>query len=308
MKSDNPPIKHHYIPAFYLKRWAVAGKVIQFAKVHDGKISVLPRAPEATGFENRLYEMKGHDPALAQRFEELYFKPLDTKAAESLELLYRHGHLAPWTSETRSDWTRFMLSLLLRCPEDIKMFRDWWTEDFGRTDPETEAKYLQQRQPGAPETFSEFLVGQPERVREAAMFTMLNTLLEGESVGTHINQMHWRVLQTPASAPPLLTSDRPVIRTNGLDSAGSHIALPIGPRFLFIASHDTQFLQGLLKANQTELVKECNRQVVGSAVRFVFASDERQKPFIENRFGKQPQPRLMESIVGNLSKAKGPIF
>ncbi|PTV70220.1 DUF4238 domain-containing protein [Agrobacterium pusense] len=308
MKSANPPIKHHYIPAFYLRRWAVAGKVIQFMKVPSGEIKPLSRAPEATGFENRLYEMKGHDPTLAQRFEELYFKPLDTKAAESLELLYRHGHLAPWTPETRSDWTRFMLSLLLRCPEDIKMFRDWWTEDFGRTDPETEAKYRQQRQPGAPETFSEFLIGQPERVREAAMFTMLNTLLEGESVGTHINQMHWRVLQTPASAPLLLTSDRPVIRTNGLDSAGSHIALPIGPRFLFIASHDTQFLQGLLKANQMELVKECNRQVVGSAVRFVFASDERQKSFIQKWFGKQPQPRLMESIVGNLRKAKGPIF
>lgn len=308
MNSANPPIKHHYIPAFYLKRWSVAGKVIQFMKVHGGVIKPLPRAPEATGFENRLYEMTGHDPALAQRFEELYFKPLDTKAAESLELLYRQGHLAPWTTETRTDWTRFMPSLLLRCPEDINMFRDWWARDFGRTDIETEAKYLQQRQPGAPETFSEFLIGKPERVREAAMFTLLNTLLEGESVGTHINHMHWRVLQTPASAPLLLTSDRPVIRTNSLDSAGNHIALPIGPRLLFIASHDTEFLPGLLQANQTGLVKECNRQVVGSAVRFVFASDERQKPFIEKWFGKEPQPRIMESMIGYMSKSKGPVF
>jgi len=308
MNSANPPLKHHYIPAFYLRRWAVDGMVMQFMKVHGGEIKPLPRAPEATGFENRLYEMKGHDPAVAQMFEELYFKPLDTKAAEALEMLYRHGHLAPWTSESRTDWTRFMLSLLLRCPEDIKRFREWWSEDFGRTDPETEATYLAQRQPGAPETFSEFLVGQPERVREATMFKMLNTLLEGESVGTHINQMHWRVLRTPDSAPLLLTSDRPVIRTNGLDSAGSHIALPIGPRFLFLASHDTEFLQGILKANQTALVKECNRQVVGAAVRLVFATDERQKPFIKKWFGKQPQPRLMDQIVSSLKAAKGPMF
>lgn len=201
MKSDNPPIKHHYIPAFYLKRWAVAGKVIQFAKVHDGKISILPRAPEATGFENRLYEMKGHDPAVAQMFESRYFQPLDTNAADSLELLYRHGHLADWTSESRSAWTRFILSLLLRCPEDIHGFRSWWTEDFGRTSPKAEANYQKKRTQEDPSTFTEYLLGLPVAVKEAAMFKTLNTLLEHEDVGTHINTMHWRILQTPASAP-----------------------------------------------------------------------------------------------------------
>ncbi|MDQ0318972.1 hypothetical protein QO002_001110 [Pararhizobium capsulatum DSM 1112] len=109
--------------------------------------------------------------------------------------------------------------------------------------------------------------------------------------------MEWRILETAASAPLLLTSDRPVIRTNGLISERGHIALPIGPRLLFIASHDTRFLRDLLRADQTGLVKECNRQVVEGAVRFVFAADESQARFIENRFGNEPQPRLMEQII-----------
>lgn len=308
MKSANPSIKHHYIPAFYLKRWAVDGNVIQFSKVHKGKITVLARAPEATGFENRLYEMKGHDPAVAQQFEELYFKPLDTKAAECIEMLHRQGHVAPWTSETRSDWTRFMLSLLLRCPEDIKIFRDWWTVDFDRTNAEAEDRYLKSRKPDDPKSFSDYLATQPLWVKERAMFATLNTLLEGEDIGKHINTMHWRVLQTPASAPLLLTSDRPVLRTNSLYRDGDHIALPIGPRFLFIASHDEEYLRDLLRFDQTVLVKECNRQIVEGAVRFVFASDERQKRFVENRFGRQPQPRPMESIVGSLAASDGTIF
>ncbi|SDB74240.1 Protein of unknown function [Agrobacterium fabrum] len=308
MKSANPPTKHHYIPAFYLKRWAVSGNVAQFAKIRDDKIIVLAKAPEATGFENRLYEMKGHDPAVAQMFETKYFQPLDTNAAETLELLYRRGHLADWTSESRSAWTRFILSLLLRCPEDIHMFRNWWIEDFGRVSAKAERNYQEKRTAEEPATFTEYLLGLPVAAKESAMFNTLNTLLEHDEVGTHINTMHWRILQTPASAPLLLTSDRPVIRTNGLDSNGSHIALPIGPRFLFIASHDADFLRGLLRADQTALVKECNGQIVEGAVRFVFASDERQTRFVMNRFGKQPQPRVMESIVRNLSKVEGPFF
>ncbi len=282
--------------------------MVQFSRVHNGEIKPVAKAPEATGFENRLYEMKDHDPAEAQQFEELFLKPLDTKAAESLELLYRHGHLAPWTSETRSDWTRFVLSLLLRCPEDINMFREWWTVDFERTDAEAEDRYLKSRNPEDPDTFVEYLTAQRLRVKERAMFVTLNTLLEGESVGAHINTMHWRILQTPASAPLLLTSDRPVLRTNSLNRAGDHIALPIGPRLLFIASHDEKYLEDLLRLDQTMLVKECNRQIVEGAVRFVFASDEKQRRFVENRFGKHPQPRPMESIVGSLRKGKGTIF
>ncbi|MDQ0318973.1 hypothetical protein QO002_001111 [Pararhizobium capsulatum DSM 1112] len=139
MKSDNPPIKHHYIPAFYLSRWAVSGKVTEFAKVYGGRVVSKGKAPEATGFQERLYEMRGHNPAHAQQFEEHYFKPVDTMAADALEMLYRHGHNAPWTAKSRTAWTRFVLSLLLRCPEYIETFRDWWHDDFGRTAPRPKA-------------------------------------------------------------------------------------------------------------------------------------------------------------------------
>lgn len=296
MKSDNPPTKHHYIPAFYLSRWADP-KVTEFAKVHGGKIVPKAKMPERTGYQERLYEMKGFAPELAQQFEEKYFKPIDTKAADALELLYRHGHNAPWNDETRTAWTRFILSLLLRCPEDIAAFREWWHEDFGRTDGDAEARYQAKRSPGDPATFSEFLVGQSLAVKEKYMIETLNSLLEHDSVGAYINNLQWRVLETPASAPRLLTSDRPVIRSHNLKGDNGHIGLPIGPRLLFVASHDTRFLNGLLRSDHTALVKECNRQVVEGAVRFIWSGDERQDRFIRNRFGKAPQPRLIEQII-----------
>ncbi|WP_018239457.1 DUF4238 domain-containing protein [Ensifer sp. BR816] len=298
MNLANPPTKHHYIPAFYLRRWRDPGdgKVTEFTKPYKA-IAVKRVTPEGTGYEERLYELRGYEPLLAQQVEERFFKPVDTWASNSLDLIERHGHQAPWTSHSRPAWTRFILSLLLRCPEDIEVFREWWHEDFSRTDEESEARYQSARGSDDPKTFSEYLAGQSLAKKERHQFEIFYSLVDDASVGGKINNMHWRILQTPARAPMLLTSDRPIIRTDSLAGAGGHIALPIGPRLLFIGSHDTNFLKSILKADQVALVKECNRQVVESAARFVYGLDESQRRFVENRFGKSPQPRLMESIV-----------
>jgi len=70
MNAANPPAKHHYIPAFYLKRWVDPdGKVTEFTKPYRD-IIVKPIAPERTGYQERLYELKGYEPDLAQQVEE----------------------------------------------------------------------------------------------------------------------------------------------------------------------------------------------------------------------------------------------
>lgn len=124
MKSNNPPLKHHYIPAFYLKRWtSLNRKLVEYSRPEYKLISKYT-TPENTGFERRLYEMRGFSSELAQQVEEKFFKPVDTKASEALALLEQLGHTAEWTDETRSAWSRFIVSLLLRCPEDIETFRE----------------------------------------------------------------------------------------------------------------------------------------------------------------------------------------
>lgn len=223
-----PPTKHHYIPAFYLKRWVgTDGKVTEFTKPYRDVV-VKPIVPERTGYQERLYELKGYEPELAQQVEEKFFKPIDARASNALDMLERHGHNAPWNSDSRSAWTRFILSLLLRCPEDIALFREWWHTDFGQTDEAAEARYRATRKDGDPETFAEFLEGQPLSLKERYQYKILFSLIDHPKVGGDMNVMHWRVLQMPAEAPTLLTSDRPVLRTNNLKEPQGHIALPIG--------------------------------------------------------------------------------
>ncbi len=108
--------------------------------------------------------------------------------------------------------------------------------------------------------------------------------------------MHWLVLNIPARAPTLLTSDRPVLRTSNIAGPQGHIALPIGPRLLFISSPDADFLNRVLKADQIGLAREVNRQVVEGAAKFVYSADDKQDRFIGNRFGMAPQSRTTESL------------
>ena len=302
MKPANPPTKHHYIPAFYLKRWEIGGKVTEFTRPWKTIVAKQVSA-EATGFEDRLYELEGYEPALAQQVEEKFFKAIDTWAHDALVLLEKHGHDGNWNSESRSAWSRFILSLLLRTPEDIRMFREWWRDDFGRTDEDAEARYRAARDDGDPETFAEFLENQPLSIKERYQYKVLFSLIDHENIGGEMNDMHWRLLQTPTQ-PTLLTSDRPIVRTSSVRGPKAHLALPIGPRLLFVASPDTQFLRQVLRADQVRLVKEVNRQVVEGATRFVYGIDGSQRRFIENRFGKAPQPRLMENLIAMRTAAQ----
>ncbi|MGH0315193.1 DUF4238 domain-containing protein [Sinorhizobium meliloti] len=216
MNSANPPTKHHYIPAFYLKRWAGPdGKVTEFTKPHR-RVVVRRIMPERTGYQERLYELKGYEPELAQQVEQKFFKAIDTWASGALDMLERHGHYAPWNSHNRSAWTRFILSLLLRCPEDIALFREWWHTDFGRTDEAAEARYRAEPDSGDPETFAEFLNSRPLGLKERYHYQVLFSLIDHGSIGGEMNDMHWRVLQTPTEAPTLLTSDRPILRTSSI--------------------------------------------------------------------------------------------
>lgn len=298
MMPANPPTKHHYIPAFYLRRWEdnTTGKLIEYSNPYQHKIAVKPVTAERTGHQERLYELKGYEPELAQQVEETFFKPVDTEASDALNMLEAQGTYAPWDTDSRSAWSRFILSLLIRCPEDIVMFREWWHEDFSATDADAEKRYQAMRKPRDPETFSEYLAGRPLAEKERYQFNVFYRLVDHESVGSTLNGMHWRVHQIAPHAPTLLTSDRPVIRTL-LGDKDAHVVLPIGPRLIWIGGSDADFLEKFRLADPVRLVKEINRQVVEGAKRYVWGTNARHLRFVENRFGRNPQPRVMEGVV-----------
>ena len=288
--------KHHYVPAFYLKRWCNEdGKLFEFSRPHK-EVKAKKVSPQHTGFEYKLYELRGVEDALAQQVEDGFFKTLDTLASQALDLIDRYGNDAKWTDELRSAWTRFILSLLLRSPEDVASLRLYWPEDFAKTNEESEARYQAAKKEGDPETFSEFLRSLPQGVAEKGQFKIYLSLIDNPEIGRKINGMFWRIIEVSKSNFSLMTSDRPIIKSSNLISPGSHIALPIGPSKLFVASHDSAWIKSIQSVNADVLVKECNLIVVASAARFVYSCDESQSKFVAKRFSTQPQMGLLEKV------------
>ena len=80
----------------------------------------------------RGYELRGFEPAVAQQVETHFFRPLDSTASDALRLLESVPN-DDWSARLRSAWTKFLISLELRCPEDVSAFRKLWAADMAKT-------------------------------------------------------------------------------------------------------------------------------------------------------------------------------
>ncbi|MBU1336050.1 MAG: DUF4238 domain-containing protein [Alphaproteobacteria bacterium] len=294
----NPPKKHHYIPAFYLSRWATGedGRLCQCSKPYD-RVVVNRRHPEAIGFVERLYELEGLNEELAQQVESKFFSPVDSAAADALALMEAEGNRANWDSRRRSAWSLFLHGMLVRAPEDITEFKAGWrrlmlSDDTG----EWQARYDEIRKPDDPTTYQEYMLAIPEANHNRSAMRALIGMIDNANIGLNMNQMIWTVIDTPKDEYPLLTSDRPVIRTNGMMIKNGHIAIPIGPYRMFLAAKDEAAMRYLRQIQPRQLVRENNRQVCDYAVKYVYGVDDRQIEFVRKHFGTKKQPRLMASI------------
>lgn len=138
MNGSNPPVRHHFSPIFYLKRWAGGDdRLEQFSRPGGAGRGIRARRlpPSATGYADNLYAMPGLPDHLVQQVEERFMQVLDDKAAKILQRLEAGGRIE-WDSAMRSGWARFVLSLQLRTPADIVGIKGASHLRVGRDGPE----------------------------------------------------------------------------------------------------------------------------------------------------------------------------
>ena len=171
----------------------------------------------------------------------------------------------------------------------------------GKTD-EWEARYNAIKGPGDKSTFREFVTSISEASHNRSAMRALMGMIDNPRLGLKINNMPWWVIDTDPNDYPLLTSDRPVIRTNGLNAPNGHIALPIGPHRVFVVAKDQQTLNVIRSSNARQIVREVNRQVCDYAVKYVYSIDDTQLEFVEKHFATREQPRLLASAAKQQSE------
>jgi hypothetical protein len=187
------PIKHHHLPVFYLKRWVGDdGRLCQFSRPHL-EVVAHRKYPSQTAYVERLYELPGLSLDKAQQIEQRFMQRVDSLAAEALTAL--EDDIARMTQDLRlrSAWSRFIMSLLMRTPEDIATLKSVTSEEWNRAMPRLESEYSAVRTPNDPLTFEEYLaLRDPQDVDRWAM-SLAPLLIDHPMIGGLLNNMRWLV-------------------------------------------------------------------------------------------------------------------
>lgn len=293
---DNIPDRHHYLPQFYLSRWAGDdGKLAEFSIPNPASGIVVPkrRAPKGTGFENGIYNFANMPPEKRSLIETRLMHRIDTDGARALTFLERDPTDRQWSGELRQAWVVFMISMFIRNPVDIEALKAKYAFDWRNTNDQWEAEYQQQRRAGDPASADEYFNSFEQHQIENLALNLLPKLIDLPKVGRKLLNMHWFVVRC-ASEEEFLTSDRPIAKTH-LDRGDAYWMMPIGPDRLFLAVHSWQHelqIRSRMKADQ--LVIDANETVAGRAVKYAYGRTDRQLDLVQKQLAKHPAPSVFE--------------
>jgi hypothetical protein len=133
-------------------------------------------------------------------------------------------------------------------------------------------------------------------VERSAMFA-ITTFIEHPRVLRLFLGMHWMIIDTSSVERRLMTSDRPVMLTQGMLQYAGHYALPISPTRLFLAATTVDFAKQFASLPVGRIVREVNKMVVGQARKYVYAVDGSHLAYVRREMGKQPPPTILGSML-----------
>jgi hypothetical protein len=276
---------NHYVPIFYQKRWAIRAdkRVCVYSRPYKDA-RVQRKFPKGVGYQRDLYTVTNIDEGDATYLEQHFFKVSDDLAAKALSII-EAGQWKPMDTTTRSGWTRFIMSLLHRNPEQVGKFLEIVSQYVAIVKPQYEKLYHEKRDANHPATFDEFWQSIRPEVVGRTWIKLIQMTIDSKFVGDHFNKLVWRVLDFKSSYT-FLTGDRPIIMTNGMTKMDSHLAIPIGPRKLFIAAHTTGWADALMRDKADKVIAFVNDRIVRQARRFCIGVDDAHLSFFAKRFGE----------------------
>ena len=291
------PRRHHYIPEFYLKRWADgSGRLVQFSKPWNDLVKPKRVYPKETGFVNHLYELKGVGIDNPSRLEQEYFSPIDSRAADVLAKIER----GDWgfTEKERTAWGQFLLALVTRHPNHVRSTRDYVHKFMNSISPEEERRWAKRRREGDARTMRDALQSLSMRdFMDREALRLMATFSQNEKYGTHIINMKWATRKMPYDVPALLTSDRPLQWFGALAQENCHILLPLGPKRIFWACNTEIMMAQIRSVPLPALVDFMNKAVARRAVSYVYSLGDGKGEFIQEFMGVDPEEQPMDRFA-----------
>jgi len=281
-------MKHHYLPEFYLKQWAGPdGRLCEFSNPYN-KVKPRMTHPGGTGYVENLYRIANAPPNLQDVFETRFLSIADGQAAEALRVMVDENAVP--TDHLKIAWARFMMSLVYRTPEGVarstEMIRKHYEE--GTNFEEFQAEYARIKKSEDPETVQEYLQTGMPRIIGRTMINHLMDIIESPRVLEALSTMKWFIVRSNDVRFPLLTSDRPIVMTNGISHPNSHMIMPISPRYNFLAARTDDEIAKMRRIWQDGVMTSAlNDNVIRQARKYAYGTDDRQLRFVANRLGEK---------------------
>lgn len=281
-----PPRKHHYLPAFFISRWAADDQLVWSYTVPHQQLDIKRKHPNATGFKPDLYSLSAGTPAEQQAIESGFMQSLDSRAAIALDAVLAAAGKPP-TGAMASDWARLVASLMSRSPNRVAEISHFAEARDHAADEVTRARYDSMRGPDWPPTFEDYIAQHRDRrFDEDIAKVVVTRLSNSKRLGQALMNLHWGVRVLSPSAPSLVLSDEPVSYSR-LEFEDGVVVMPMGPREAFIATGTPEFLTGLLNAPEDLLVTTTNQKTIERARSVVVAFDRSHDALVEARFRPQ---------------------
>lgn len=281
-----PGQKHHYIPEFYLKQWAGAdGRLCEYARPYD-KVKAQLKHPGGTGYVRGLYTLKGVPPELEDAFENQFLSIADGTAAVALRIMLDDRKIPPMREKWA--WVRFILTLIHRNPEGVaRNFAKMEAYFDGAGVRELLKDYDNLKQKDDPPTAEEWLAKNKGRVAEISKLEVMANLMQSELVGNRLLGMYWHLGRFVDLKHTILTSDRPIIMTNGLKADDSHMVIALSPQHMLVIAATEKVAKEVTSMHPTEIVATWNDRMARQARKFVYGVNDRHLRFVENRLGEK---------------------
>ena len=279
----NDSEKHHHLPIFYLKQWtAMDGRVIRYSRPYR-QVVAHPIAPKNTGYEKGLYSLDGYKREQRNVIEKNFMAPkVDDPAVAPLRIFLERRPVLELTVPMKQAWTRFLMALHVRNPARVQQITEQGASALRATLSKDAEEYEALRGPENPPT----LVGWVERYAPALIDNYGKSLLPGivthQATGNEIIRMHWGVLGSSGANPDILTCDRPLFLSHGINDPQCMIALPVSPHAIFLASRNQDSIDKLIAMDGPALIRAVNETIVTQAARHVYGAHEGALSFVEH--------------------------
>lgn len=262
-------------------------RLVEFSRPYGPQVKPRRVAPAATGYLNRLYEIERLSPDRAQLIEVLFMRSVDTQANEALDLIEARDSAIDRSAKYRSAWSRFLMSLMMRMPNDLKALK---------AAVEAAAEFAAETDCDVAEALRIARAGVADRgtLNQMAM-VLLPQLVNHENLGQKLNEMRWFTVETAPGTPELFTSDQPVIVGRPLQHPEGFICLPIGPNRIFwaITNHARE---SEIRSGEAA-VRQINEIVVSRAHQRSYSTSDAPLAFMQEWLAKEPHVSWFKSMA-----------